>query len=63
MCLLDRESVILTCNRAMSRIFGRAREGIVGRRCCEVVHGSPRARRRRRGATFSLSFTVFFTIY
>jgi len=39
-CIIDLESVIQRCNGAMSTIFGKIREQIIGRLCCEIVHGT-----------------------
>jgi len=36
--ILDLEQRIVRYNRATSELFGEATEGILGRRCCEVVH-------------------------
>ncbi|TET45565.1 PAS domain S-box protein [candidate division TA06 bacterium] len=39
-CLVDKDSRILRCNRAMKDLAERPFEEIIGRTCCELVHGS-----------------------
>jgi len=40
-CIIDKKSgKILQCNKAMTRFLGKARDEIIGRRCCELLHGS-----------------------
>ncbi|HCE42805.1 MAG TPA: hypothetical protein DET40_04600 [Lentisphaeria bacterium] len=37
--LLDSEARILRCNKAASDMFGSPGKDLLGRKCCEVVHG------------------------
>jgi len=39
-CLLNTKHQILRCNRAMGTSFDKHPEEMVGKTCCEVVHGS-----------------------
>jgi PAS domain S-box-containing protein len=39
-CLLSLDQKILQCNRAMTTIFGKRHEEMVGRHCYEVIHGT-----------------------
>jgi PAS domain S-box-containing protein len=39
-CLLDKDHKIQRCNWAMSQIFGKDLEEIVGKHCWEIVHGT-----------------------
>jgi PAS domain S-box-containing protein len=39
-CLLDKTQKIQRANQAMSRMFGKNFDEMVGRHCCEVVHGA-----------------------
>jgi PAS domain S-box-containing protein len=42
-CIIDKKrGKILQCNKAMTRFLGRPRDEIIGRRCCELLHGSSR---------------------
>ena len=40
-CVLDTEAKVLQCNKAMEELTGKPIEEMVGRNCCELVHGSP----------------------
>lgn len=40
--ILDREQRIVQSNRRAGEIFGKSKENILGRLCCEIVHGSGR---------------------
>lgn len=40
-CIIDKNGgKILQCNRAMTRFLGKPHDEIVGRSCCELLHGS-----------------------
>ncbi|MDP2897049.1 MAG: PAS domain S-box protein [bacterium] len=39
-CLLDPKGKILRCNAAMARLLGKPSPDIIGRRCCELMHGT-----------------------
>ena len=39
-CLLDKDSKILRCNRSMANLLGKQFNEIVGRQCWEVIHNS-----------------------
>jgi len=39
MFIIDRDFKILRCNRAFAQLLGKDPGEIIGRRCCEVVHG------------------------
>jgi PAS domain S-box-containing protein len=41
-CLLDQEGRFLRCNVAMGKLVGKSPCEIVGERCCEIVHGTPK---------------------
>ncbi|MCX5893242.1 MAG: PAS domain S-box protein, partial [Deltaproteobacteria bacterium] len=40
-CLLDLDGRIQQCNQVMSDLIGKPMREIIGRRCCELIHGSP----------------------
>jgi len=40
-CLLDLEGKALRCNRAVRDLLGKPSSEIVGRTCCQLVHGTP----------------------
>ena len=59
-CLLGADYEVVRCNRAMTDLVGKPLEEILGRRCCDVVHGTSdlpdecpvgRMRRTRRTET------------
>ncbi len=39
-CLLDKDQRILQCNNAMSAIFKKSNDKMVGKHCWEIVHGT-----------------------
>jgi PAS domain S-box-containing protein len=39
-CLLDGDVRIIQCNRAMEKLAGNSQKELVGRICCEVIHGN-----------------------
>jgi PAS domain S-box-containing protein len=62
-CLLNPQLEVLRCNRAMADLVGKPFGEIIGRACCELVHGAPgpldecpvqRARETRRRETLVL---------
>jgi PAS domain S-box-containing protein len=62
-CLLNPQLEVLRCNRAMADLVRRPFDEIIGRTCCELVHGEPqplgecptqRARETRRRETIAL---------
>lgn len=38
--LLSPDRRILRCNKATKRLFGKSPKEVIGRRCCEIVHGT-----------------------
>lgn len=42
-CVLDSEQRILRSNRAMCNLLGAPEEKLLGRKCCQVVHGTGHA--------------------
>ncbi len=38
-CLLGADSSVLRCNRAFTKMIGKTYEEIIGRKCCEMLHG------------------------
>ncbi|MFC1781768.1 PAS domain-containing protein, partial [Planctomycetota bacterium] len=41
-CIIDKDAkTILQCNRAMTRFLKKPYSEIIGRNCCELIHGSP----------------------
>ncbi len=46
-CIVDKnEGKILQCNIAMAQMLRRPHKQIVGRTCCELIHGSPERAKR-----------------
>ncbi|MFC1891747.1 PAS domain S-box protein, partial [Thermodesulfobacteriota bacterium] len=39
-CILDPEGRILRCNKTMSKLLGKPFKELLGRNCCEMVHGT-----------------------
>jgi len=40
-CLLDRDGTVLHCNRSMAEFLGRETDELIGKKCYELMHGSP----------------------
>ena len=39
-CLLDRDGMVVRCNRSMEEFLGSGPDEITGKKCYEVMHGS-----------------------
>lgn len=39
-CIIDKNFTIVRSNKASQKYFGRPPQDIVGKRCCEIVHGT-----------------------
>ena len=39
-CLLDRDQHIIRCNKVMSDLFSKNSSDMIGKICCEVIHGT-----------------------
>ncbi len=39
-CLLDEQGIIRRSNQAMAGLFGKSINEIIGRHCCDIVHGT-----------------------
>jgi len=62
-CLLGPEQEVVRCNKAMAELVGKPFQDIIGRQCCDIVHGAstppvecPVARMRRTRQTESAVF-------
>lgn len=39
-CLVDADAAIVQCNGKMAELCGKPEQDLIGRKCCEVVHGA-----------------------